>query len=105
MSPLVIALSIAALLLLGFCTYKAPRLTSAVWWAFAALLLGSAVLIVLLPGPLRERLLWLAFIAPFAWVAIQFWCYWDSKQWRVALSLIAVCLVSSVILFFSGPVV
>ena len=91
--------------LLAVCTAKAPRLTSVIWWAFAACILGCAALTVVLPWPLRERLLWFAFFLPFIWVALQFWCYWDGKPWRVTASLIAICITSSLVLWLSEPIV
>lgn len=91
-------------LLLLYATYRAPRLTSALWWSFSACILGTATLIILLPGAVRDRLLWMAFSIPFIWVGLQFWCYWDSRPWRVASSLMLITIAGTAVVLLSEPI-
>lgn len=88
----------------GWATYRAPRLTSVIWWSFTATIFVSAALIILLPGELRGRLLWSAFFIPVAWVAVQFWCYWESRPGRVAVTLIAATVVGMLVVLFTEPI-
>ena len=106
MNPLILApLGILALLSVSFFSYKSPRLTAVIWWAFAAAVLSSAVFIVHFPGELRVRLLWAGFLLPFYWVAIQFWVYWERKTWLINAVLIGASVFSALVLFFSKSVV
>lgn len=98
-------LIIALLILgLGLATAKAPRLTSALWWSTTATIFGISALAFLLPGPLRERLLWLALTTPLFWVALQFWCYWDERPWRVVSGLLVITFGGAAITAALAPI-
>ncbi|MEO0884101.1 MAG: hypothetical protein AAFY34_15430 [Pseudomonadota bacterium] len=105
MNPLIISILAAALVGIGIATWKAPRLTSVIWWALVATIFSTAALLLVLPGPFSEKALWIALSVPFVWVMFQFWCYWDASKWRVALGLIAVSLVSGIVVFMNDPIV
>ena len=97
MSPVTVCLVLAAVAGLGWATWKAPRLTSVIWWSFLAAILVSAALNVVAPGPFRDKVLWLALLLPFVWVGFQFWCYWDRRPGRPALGLIGLSVASGLI--------
>ena len=101
MSPVVIGVLLAVVGGLGVATWKAPRLTSVIWWSFLAAILVSAALNITLPGAFRDKTLWLAFLVPFIWVGFQFWCYWDGRPARVALGLIGLSAASGLVVAFS----
>ena len=79
-------------------TWKAPRLTSIILWAMIAAVTVSAAIAVIGPGPLRERVLWTILLFPVTWTALQFWCYWEQKPWRVVTGLIALSVASGIII-------
>ena len=87
----------------AFATYKAPRLTGAIFWSLVATLLLTAGLLLILPGPFSEVALWLSLAVPIIWAALQFWCYWDNNKWRVAGGLIMLALIGGGITFFVDP--
>ncbi|MEM8862598.1 MAG: hypothetical protein AAGD96_30175 [Chloroflexota bacterium] len=102
MNPVLIGVASVVVVFLGWATWKAPRLTSILWWTFLAAVLGSSAIIVALPGAFTERVFWVAILTPVVWVALQFWCYWDGKKSRVALSMIGICVFSGAVVMVSG---
>jgi len=105
MSPVLISIVVATVALLGLATWKAPRLTSVIFWALiATLFLGAAGLIVL-PGAFSEKALWISLGLPVVWAIIQFWTYWERRSWVVTGGLIAATVVCGIILFTMEPVV
>ena len=103
MSPVVLGILGVLLIGLAVATWKAPRLTSVIWWALVASMLFSAALLLTLPIPFRSLALWMALAVPIIWVAFQFWCYWDGKGWRVATGMILISIVSGAIVFTTPP--
>ena len=97
MSPVLIGILIAVLVGLAVATWKAPRLTSILIWAMVAAVLVSAAGALMAPGAVRERVLWTIMLFPVVWVALQFWCYWDQRKWRVVSGLLLMSAVSGVI--------
>ena len=59
-----------------------------------ALLLASALLVIA-PGPIAERILWLGLALPLIWVAIMVLAYRTSAPWRLAGGLGAVAGLSA----------
>ncbi|MCG8440784.1 MAG: hypothetical protein MI723_03155, partial [Caulobacterales bacterium] len=100
-SPAALGLLLVILIALVAGTAKGPRLTSIVIWSFAATVFVSAALMLALPGPFRDKVLWLSLMAPLTWVALQFWCCWDAREWRVTLGLITVSAIAAVFVFLS----
>jgi len=105
MNPVLIGIVIIALIGIGIATWKAPRLTSIIWWALVATIFSSAALLLVAPGIFSEKALWIALSVPLIWVGFQFWCYWDSQKWRVASGLITISIISGVIVFLTEPVI
>ena len=103
MSPVVLGVLAAFLGLIAFFTWKAPRLTSVIWWALIASMLLGAALLLTLPLEFRSLALWMALAVPLIWVAFQFWCYWDKRAWRVATGLIVISVVSGYIVITIPP--
>ncbi|MEM7492466.1 MAG: hypothetical protein AAF296_03735 [Pseudomonadota bacterium] len=103
MSPLIIGIIVAVVIGIGISTWKAPRLTSVLFWAALATILIGSALIMNLPGVVSQNLLWLLIAFPFIWVGLQFWCYWDPSKWRVAGGMVTLCMLLSVIVFVSTP--
>ncbi|MEL7231965.1 MAG: hypothetical protein AAGJ85_05585 [Pseudomonadota bacterium] len=103
MSPMITGILIAVTIAVGVATWKAPRLTSILFWAtLATILVGSAAAMVM-PGEVAENLIWLVLAFPLIWVGLQFWCYWDGSKWRVAAGMIGVCIVSGLVIYISPP--
>ena len=84
-------------------TVAAPRLTSVIVWSLIAAMLLPSALLVILPFDFRALALWIALAVSLIWVAFQFFCYWDKRGWRVATSLIAVSVLSGYIVFTTPP--
>ncbi|MEL6362257.1 MAG: hypothetical protein AAFR21_14365 [Pseudomonadota bacterium] len=105
MTPILIAILIIFVIGIGIATWKAPRLTSIIWWALVATIFSSAALLLIVPGPFSEKALWIALSVPLIWVGLQFWCYWDKSKWRVASGLIVLSLVSGLVVFVTEPVI
>ncbi|MEM9667309.1 MAG: hypothetical protein AAF950_00160 [Pseudomonadota bacterium] len=105
MSPLILCVVGALILLIGFFTWKAPRLTSVIWWSLVTTIFVTAALLLALPGPFSEKALWITIFVPLIWVLFQFWCYWDGNKWRVAGGLIATSAISAIIVFSIDPLV
>jgi len=105
MSPVILGIVAVVFAGIGFSTWKAPRLTSVIFWALiATLFLGAAALIVL-PGAFSEKALWMSLVLPVIWAAVQFWTYWEKRAWVVAGGLIAVTIICGIIIFTMEPVV
>ena len=105
MRPLLIGLAIAVVIGLGLATWRAPRLSSAVLWALVAAVLGASALLMILPPPFIDKALWLAMTFPLIWVGFQFWCYWDTRGWRVATGLILISLACGTFVLLGTPTV
>jgi hypothetical protein len=103
MSPIALVILVIVFGLIGFSTWKAPRLTSVILWALVASMLFSAALLLTLPIEFKSLALWMALAVPIIWVAFQFWCYWDKHGWRVATGLIIISVVSGAIVFTTPP--
>jgi len=90
---------------IGLATWKAPRLTSVIWWSLIATIFFCSALLLALPGDFSTIALWLTLFVPICWAVFQFWCYWDSSKWRVTLSLITITVVSiGVVVSIEPPV-
>mgnify|MGYP001796884711 CR=1 FL=1 len=98
-----ILLGILVLIAAIFGTWKAPRLTSVLFWATVATILIGSAGVMNMPGEVSENLIWLVLTFPFIWVGLQFWCYWDRSKWRVAGGMIGLCLVCGIIIIVSPP--
>jgi len=105
MNPILIGVLLVLFAGIGLATWKAPRLTSVILWALLATIFSSAALLLVLPGPFSEKALWVALSVPLIWVAFQFWCYWDSRKWRVTGGLIAISIMSGIVVFMTEPLV
>ncbi|MEL7201662.1 MAG: hypothetical protein AAFR27_11710, partial [Pseudomonadota bacterium] len=105
MSPVLIGVLVAVIAFIGFSTWKAPRLTSVIFWALAATIFFTAALLIKAPGPFSEKALWITIFVPVVWVIFQWWSYWDRKAWRVAAGLMIISIVSGAIVFLSEPMV
>ena len=58
----------------------------------ATILLGVALLLSF-SGNFHYRFLWVALMLPIIWAALIFYCYWDSKAWRVLLVNLVIIVV------------
>ena len=105
MSPVMIFIVIAPLLLVAFCTWKAPRLMSIILWSLVAAIFFSSAVLLKGPGPFSEKALWITIAVPLIWTAFQFWTYWDGKAWRVTTGLISISIISGAIVFLSQPTI
>ncbi|MEM9619377.1 MAG: hypothetical protein AAF936_15590 [Pseudomonadota bacterium] len=105
MSPVFLAVIAVAVIGLALATWKAPRLTSIIFWSLVATIFFTSALLMKAPGPFPEKALWLTLAVPIIWTAFQFWTYWDGKPWRVAGGLIAIAIISGIIVFVSEPMV
>lgn len=105
MSITLIVIIVVALALAAFATYKAPRLTSVILWAMVASVFLSAALILVLPGDIRTRVFWFGMCLPITWVALQFWCYFDERQWRVVAGLLGIIVFGAVAVVLLAPAV
>ena len=103
MSPLLIGFAVVAIIGLGFATWRAPRLSSAVLWALVAAIFSTSALLMILPPPFIDKALWLAMLFPLIWVGFQFWCYWDARRWRVAAGLLLISLASGTFVLLGSP--
>ena len=97
------ALLAVLLIAAALATWKAPRLTSVILWSLTATIFTASALLLILPIYFPERALWLALAVPLIWAVLQFWCYWDRSQWRVAGGMIALTLAGGVIVFLVEP--
>ena len=98
------AISGAILLVIGFWTWKSPRVTGVMIWSLIATMVGLAALMVILPFDIKQFALWLTIMVPVVWVSLQFWCYWDSSAWRPTASMIVLSAISLVVVFTSDPI-
>ena len=105
MNGVLIAIAGLGLAGVAFATYKAPRLTSAIFWSLTATIFLLSALLLTLPGPFSEIAIWLSLAVPVIWAAFQFWCYWDGNKWRVAGGLIAFTLIGGAVTYFVDPLV
>lgn len=105
MSPVFIGILGAIVIGLGMATWKAPRLTSVIFWSLIATIFVGAAGLLVLPGSFSDKGLWLTLAVPVIWAAFQFWTYWEEKAWRVPAGLIAISAVSAVIVFTIEPAV
>lgn len=103
MSPLIIGIVAVVVLSLAAATWRRPRLTSVTVWALVASIFFCSALLLTLPGEFKDVARWITFSVPFIWVAFQFYCYWDKKDWRVAANLIAISIVSGMVVFVTEP--
>lgn len=101
-----VGMAIGALLLglLGFATWKRPRLMGTVLWSFFSMVLMSAALIILLPGDLFNRMIIITFLSPLFWVGLMFWCYYGKHQWRSVGAMLVMTMVGLGVVLASGPV-
>ncbi|MEM7663463.1 MAG: hypothetical protein AAF292_14560 [Pseudomonadota bacterium] len=105
MNPVTLGIAVLFLVGIAIATWKAPRLTSVIFWALIATIFFTAAMLLVLPGPFSEKALWIALSVPLVWVAFQFWCYWDAQKWRVAGGLIAVSFLSGAMVFLTEPTI
>ncbi|NRA29335.1 MAG: hypothetical protein HRU11_03655 [Parvularculaceae bacterium] len=103
MSPVVLGVGTAFLGLIGIATWKAPRLTSVIFWALVATIFVGAALLLTMPGTFADKALWLTMFVPVLWAAFQFWTYWEKRSWVVVAGLIGVSLISAAIVFTTDP--
>ena len=87
MSPVTIGILLFIVAFIGVSTWKAPRLTSIIFWSLIAAILFGAVLLLTLPFEFRPLALWLSLAVPLIWLSFQFWCYWDKKGDRKSTRL------------------
>ncbi|MEL6934322.1 MAG: hypothetical protein AAFO17_14735 [Pseudomonadota bacterium] len=92
-----------AILALGFSTWKRPRLTGALVWAFVASFFVSATYNMVGPGNFADRVFLTGFFSLFIWVGFQFWIYWDPSKWRVVGILIGITALSVATILLSDP--
>lgn len=103
MSPPMFIAALVFAIGISLATWKAPRLTSVIFWALIAAIFLTSFLLMHLPGPFSEKALWLTLGVPIIWVGLQFWTYWDGKPWRVTGGLIAISIICAVIVFTTVP--
>ncbi|MEM0930516.1 MAG: hypothetical protein AAGI89_14605 [Pseudomonadota bacterium] len=103
MNPVLIGILLALCAGIGTATYKAPRLTSVLFWSLTATIFSSAALLLVIPGPFSEVAIWMSLAVPLIWAGFQFLCYWERKEWRVTASLIAVTIVGAVLVAIVEP--
>lgn len=103
MNPVMIGIGGAVILALGYFTWKRPRLTGALVWAFIATFFVSAAYNMAGPGEFTDRVFLAAFVSPFIWVGFQFWLYWDPGRWRVLGILIGLSVAGAAIIALSDP--
>ena len=102
MSVVYISVAVAFCAFLVWATWRAPRLSSAIFWAAVATILCSAVLLLAAPGELAGKAIWLGLTVPLIWVGFQFWAYWDAKGWRVALGLVGLSFASGAYIYLAA---
>lgn len=106
MAPYIgIGIGLFLLALIIFGSWKAPRLTSIIWWTLLATIFITSVLLLWLPGRFSEKALWISLAVPLVWVGLQFWCYWDPNKWRVEGGLIAISIIGGIVTFLTEPIV
>ncbi|MEM6914570.1 MAG: hypothetical protein AAF511_11400 [Pseudomonadota bacterium] len=103
MNPVLIGVLVMLFAGIGTATYKAPRLTSILFWSLTATVFSAAALLLIVPGPFSEVALWMSLAVPLIWAGFQFLCYWERNQWRVTALLIAVTVVGAVLVAFIEP--
>lgn len=103
MNPVVIGILLAFVIGIGVATWKAPRLTSVIWWSLLATILFSAALLLSLPFEFGSLALWLTLAVPVIWMTFMFMCYWDKSKWRVPASLILISALSAVVVTLVPP--
>ncbi|MEM1106458.1 MAG: hypothetical protein AAGH87_08715 [Pseudomonadota bacterium] len=103
MTYIQIAIGVLGALGIAVATWKAPRMTSILFWAAVATILIGSAGVMNVPGAVDSNLVWLSLSFPLVWVLLQFWCYWDASKWRVAGGMIGICVVSGIIVFASSP--
>ncbi|MEM9530259.1 MAG: hypothetical protein AAGA23_05030 [Pseudomonadota bacterium] len=84
-------------------TWRKPRLSGSVVWSLVATVLLTSALMLVLPGPLRERVVWVALASPLIWVGAIFWCHWDARPRRPQLTLIGVALAAGLVVYLLPP--
>ncbi|MEM0928998.1 MAG: hypothetical protein AAGI89_06870 [Pseudomonadota bacterium] len=99
MSPLLIVVLVVVAVFLGLATWRAPRLTSTLFWSLTATIMTMVAIADNSPGETREALMFGVVLMPVLWAAFQFWCYWERSKWRVAGGMIAITSISSVAFF------
>ncbi|MEO1044559.1 MAG: hypothetical protein AAFX04_03880 [Pseudomonadota bacterium] len=103
MSPVVIGIIAAVVLALAFFTWKGPRLTGAIIWAFITTMAVCSAFVMIGPWGFADRVLIVALISPFIWVGLQFWLYWNPSKWRVLSVMIGISAISTAIILLSEP--
>ncbi|MEM9304331.1 MAG: hypothetical protein AAGE01_19630 [Pseudomonadota bacterium] len=94
---------VAVLGLLGWFSWRKPRLSATIIWSLVATVLFTSALMLAFPGPVRERILWIALSSPLLWVAAMFWCYWDSRPRRPIATMLSVSLLSGIVIWMIPP--
>ncbi|MEO1657577.1 MAG: hypothetical protein AAFR65_07635 [Pseudomonadota bacterium] len=105
MSPVLIGVLLTVLGLVGWGTWKNPRLTSVLFWSLLATLFVGAAALLVMPGAFADKALWLTLLVPVIWAGFQFWTYWEKRDWVVVLGLVSVSLMSALIVFTTDPAV
>lgn len=102
----IVGITIAAVVLgiLGFATWRRPRLMGTILWSLVAAILLVCASIVLTPGELLTRIIFITFFSPIVWVGLMFWCYYDKRQWRAVGSLFVLSIASIGVIIVSGPI-
>lgn len=103
MNPITIGFLALAVIGIGFATWKAPRLTSIIWWSLVATILSAAAILLTLPVDFGQLALWLTLGVPIIWMTYMFLCYWDKSGKRVAVILILISVVSGIVVATVPP--
>lgn len=94
---------IAVLLILGFFTFRAPRLVALLLMTFVTIALGGSALSLLLPGEFVLSMIWVGVTLPIVWMLLLLWCYADNHRWRPLSGMIAISVVAGILLLVLEP--
>ncbi|MEM6573664.1 MAG: hypothetical protein AAF736_05295 [Pseudomonadota bacterium] len=88
---------------LAWFSWRKPRLSATIVWSLVATILLTSALMLAFPGPVRERILWIAMTSPLIWVGAMFWCYWDARPRRPMAALLSISLISGMVIWVVPP--
>ncbi|MEM1176279.1 MAG: hypothetical protein AAGI27_15900 [Pseudomonadota bacterium] len=89
------AILLAVVVLLGWASWKKPRLTSSIVWSLTATVFGTAALMLTLPLSVKYMALWFSILTPVIWAAAMFWCHWDKRPYRPVVGLVMLTIIGA----------
>ncbi|MEM6536899.1 MAG: hypothetical protein AAF668_04130 [Pseudomonadota bacterium] len=105
MTALLISIGAIFVGFVAFATWKAPRLTSILFWSLMATIPTASLIVFLAPGSFLNRVGWLAVSLPAIWVAFQFLSYWLPRPRLTALGFILISATGFAFIAATGPAI